>query len=242
VGKAFIFRCFSRITPSLCISHKFRWLIYYYVPPDSPIGHTQILGVMPPRGWECVLFFVIIFCALPQTKRVDLQIFRQDVGVDGHGKQSTRHDIFSQGSRGGLGAPFGAKMSTSEIHGKNCNPHISETVRPIEPNEAQIRTAHQCARRRDSPYEVWWEREVKFTSPTGLGYFRRSDNWEWAYVQVNGVAVVDSHYLDVFARCIPIDCSRLLQSIPDKILRGGSKPEVVTLCTIVSRRLYFSIN
>jgi len=58
------------------------------------------------------------------TKRFDLQGFRQEVGVDGQGKQSMRHDIFSRGSRGGLGLDFVGKIPPSEMHGKIVTNHI----------------------------------------------------------------------------------------------------------------------
>jgi len=76
------------------------------------------------------MFLFVIFCASLQTKQVDLQIFRQDVGVDGHGKQSTRHEIFSPGSRGGLGAQFWGKISPLKCMAKMVTPLILETVHP----------------------------------------------------------------------------------------------------------------
>jgi len=87
----------------------------------------------------CFLLFVIMFCARLQTKRVDLQIFRQDVGVNGHGKQSTRHNIFSRGSFSGLGLNFGAKFSNSVMHG-NCKfvTPISQKRRVLKPKGATI--------------------------------------------------------------------------------------------------------
>jgi len=68
----------------------------------SKLGRSSPLGV----GMHLCFFVCHYFCTRMQTKRVDLQIFCQDVGVDRHGKQSMRHYIFCWGSRGGLGARF----------------------------------------------------------------------------------------------------------------------------------------
>jgi len=128
VGVARIFDVFWRITPPLCVSHKFRCLVYYYVPPDACIG------VKPREGVRlCFLLYLfgyllLFYCACLQTKRVDLQIFRQDVGIDGHGKQSTRHSIFSRGHVVAWGSILGIKFPPLKCMAK-MYPQISETVR-----------------------------------------------------------------------------------------------------------------
>jgi len=99
-------------------SHPFHTVIRIHLISLS----YHILVVLPShfssmeQMWDCVYacsFAIIFFCALLQTKWVDLQtfqIFRQDVRVDGHGVTvSTRYDIFSQGSRGGHGVQFWEK-------------------------------------------------------------------------------------------------------------------------------------
>ena len=68
------------------------------------------------------LFVCDLFCARLQVTWIDLQIFRRRGGVDGHGRQCTRHDVFGQGSRGGWGLDFGVKNSPSEMHWKIFRP------------------------------------------------------------------------------------------------------------------------
>jgi len=66
-----------------------------------------------------VCLFVVMFCPRPWAKWSDHPKYRQGEEVDGHGKQCTRHDIFSRGSTRcmGWGHHFRVKMFPAEMHG-----------------------------------------------------------------------------------------------------------------------------
>jgi len=70
-------------------------------------------------------------------------------------KQSTRHDIFSRGHVVAWGLDLG--ISPSELHGKNCNPHILETLSQKEHKFEQTTLYgrdNKYAHQQDSSYEI----------------------------------------------------------------------------------------
>jgi len=140
-----IFRCFSGITPPLCVGHKFRWLVYYYVPPDASIRHTEIVGVGVRFG--------LIFKYYVKTR---------ELMATGNSQRAMKF------SAGGVtwwpGARFWGQHFPSEMPGKNCkSPYLGNGASYSQMSKNQ--TDHCiCASRRDSSYEVWSKPEVVYFS------------------------------------------------------------------------------
>jgi len=117
VGVARFFQLFSWKTLALASDTNFVSRFTITVHLTHPWDTFKLLGERPRSA-----FFVIIL--------VWLQMFFEGSRVDGHMKQCTHHDIFSQVSRGGLGSRVKSKLPSLKCMGKFHTLIISESVSP----------------------------------------------------------------------------------------------------------------
>jgi len=123
--------------------------------------HSTVGGWIPLGGMR-FSYFLSSFCL---RSPVD-QILGRDVGVDGHGKQSTRHDIFSRGSRGGPRLDFGGKLLPLKCNTKMVTPYLGISRCVLEPKGAEIWTDQfeqtKVLVDKNSSYDVWSKPEVVY--------------------------------------------------------------------------------
>jgi len=89
--------------------------------------HSNFGGSSPLRGGSAFMFFVSLssfVCARLQTKRVDLQIFRQDVRVNSHVNSQRAMTFSAGGDVVAWGLDFGAKFPPMKCMAKFVTTHI----------------------------------------------------------------------------------------------------------------------
>jgi len=160
-----------------------KFAIYQYI-----FLYYNVHAILYLLWTQCVHIFN---CLRSPTDLVDLQIFRQD--VDGHVElmatgSSKRAMTFSAGGYVvAWGLDLGGKMSPLK-----CLAKILTTISRI-----------YLLYRKWELIRIHHPNSYGVTANVLVDEIHPTDNWEWAHVHFNGVAVVDSDYLDVFARRRP---------------------------------------